>query len=60
MVDAGAIILAIEYVLVFGLYDETEVSYSETPAIVLKENTEAYRWMLFDGELIAKCHCGFL
>ena len=41
LVDAGSIILVIEYVLVLGLYDEMEASYSDPLAIVLTEDAEA-------------------
>ena len=58
--DAGAIVLVIEYVLVLGLLDETEVSYLETPAIVLTEDAESLCWMLINRELIAKHPCAFL
>ena len=60
LVDAGAIVLVIGYVLVLGLYDETEASYLEPPAIILMGDTEALCGMLFDIELIDILPCAVL
>ena len=60
LVCAGASVLLIEYIQVLCMYDEKESLYSESPAIVLTEDSEALCLMLFDRELIVKYACAFL
>ena len=57
LVDTGAIVLMIGYVLVHILYDETEVSYLEPPDIFLTGDTYSSCGMIFDIELIVILPC---
>ena len=41
LVDGGAIVMVIGYVLDLGLYDETEASSLQPPAIVLTRDAES-------------------